>query len=877
MGFLAGLFGRNGKPKPVSAYLPWQAMVAPNAIVQPEGSYQRSYALRGADTTGLTPEVLGARAMQANDVLRRLGGQWMLHIESQRRRVLSLPLVGWPSATSAWIDACRRQQLLISPGAYASQYFCTLTYTPLVQALEQGAQWFLAGDDLGSTLGTKAQSVQDFIAQADYFMSLLSGMLAECRPLTPAETFTYLHTTVTDRWHEVGTLLCWDNLGSQLATSPFWGGVSPAYGDPRLPGTWRLRFLSITGFPHRSMVGVMRALDLAQVEYRWVVRGKGLNKAGQEQFLKRQQHGWGGEHKGVLSSISNKIKGTAIGNEGALDFADDINEARRETWYDLAAYADFTTTIMTWGLTDAEANANAQIIQQAIEDQGFLVKVETDENDAAWLGMQPGNSKDNVNVTPQSMMTLEHLAPGLSTASWRGVERDTWFDEQSGDGLPWLYALSPGNTLLALVNHILHLGHFLLLGATRSGKSTLLNLLRAAWMQYRYAQAMLFDLDGHGRLLTYLLGGYWHDLGAVGQRYAPFQGIEDEGRRALVLEWLLDLLRDFGQATNAIMVSHVGRGLEKLAAQPALKRTMTTLLHILIEQSERATITAQVGHRDADGFANPNAGLMRYVSERYALHKTLDMFTDTGIHKGLFDAPTDDLTSHPIQTFEMRALLDRSSILAPVLRYVLNLHVEPKMSTEAPMLLGFEDAAVAWMASDVHQVGQGMDAKNRQDKIKTYFQTAAKKGVSIGFSTHTLVEVFGGAFGTILQEACPTVFYMPNEDAMKEDIYKIYRRLDLEPPAIQTISQLRRQRDAYITVRGHGQSVVSFPHPPEVLACIARNTKADHARMDRILAEVGRDGFAPAWFRSEGLEEAARFHEEFGDESRTMAGALCGG
>src|SRR5262249_49185224 len=157
-----------------------------------------------------------------------------------------------------------------------------------------------------------------------------------------------------------------------------------------------------------------------------------------------------------------------------------------------------------------------------------------------------------------------------------------------------------------IVNHIRDLGHFFLLGATRAGKSTLLNLLRAAWMQYRNAQAMLFDLDGHGRVLTYLLGGAWHDLGVPGARYAPFQGIDDPLHRALVQEWLLELLTDYGCQRNAMVISHIGKGLSKLAEQPAAVRTMTTLLHILIEQGNTSTDRARAGHRDIHGMSNPD-------------------------------------------------------------------------------------------------------------------------------------------------------------------------------------------------------------------------------------------------------------------------------
>ena len=40
------------------------------------------------------------------------------------------------------------------------------------------------------------------------------------------------------------------------------------------------------------------------------------------------------------------------------------------------------------------------------------------------------------------------------------------------------------HTLFRVVNHLRDVGHFLVLGATGSGKSTLGNWLRAMWLQY---------------------------------------------------------------------------------------------------------------------------------------------------------------------------------------------------------------------------------------------------------------------------------------------------------------------------------------------------------------------------------------------------------
>jgi type IV secretory pathway VirB4 component len=147
------------QPKRVSDMLPWRAMTAPNVVLQKDNGLQRSYAVRGTDTMGRTPEELGAQALRANEVLKRFGGQWMLHSEAQRRRVTALPQSDWQGyAVAAWIDHCRRQQLLVSPGSYETHYFMTTTYRPLPQAAVQGLRWFLYGP--GAQRQTPAQAQQ---------------------------------------------------------------------------------------------------------------------------------------------------------------------------------------------------------------------------------------------------------------------------------------------------------------------------------------------------------------------------------------------------------------------------------------------------------------------------------------------------------------------------------------------------------------------------------------------------------------------------------------------------------------------------------------------------------------------------------------------
>ena len=74
--------------------MPWRSMIAPGVLLQKyRHGLQRSYAVRGPDVMGESPEVQGALMLRANEVLKRLGGRWMLQSEAQRQRVTTLPEV----------------------------------------------------------------------------------------------------------------------------------------------------------------------------------------------------------------------------------------------------------------------------------------------------------------------------------------------------------------------------------------------------------------------------------------------------------------------------------------------------------------------------------------------------------------------------------------------------------------------------------------------------------------------------------------------------------------------------------------------------------------------------------------------------------------
>jgi hypothetical protein len=72
----------------LSDVMPWRFPAAPGVMAHKQThALQRSYRLRGPDLTSEVQEVMGALMLQANNVFKRLRGQWTVHCEAQRDRV----------------------------------------------------------------------------------------------------------------------------------------------------------------------------------------------------------------------------------------------------------------------------------------------------------------------------------------------------------------------------------------------------------------------------------------------------------------------------------------------------------------------------------------------------------------------------------------------------------------------------------------------------------------------------------------------------------------------------------------------------------------------------------------------------------------------
>ena len=184
-------------------------------------------------------------------------------------------------------------------------------------------------------------------------------------------------------------------------------------------------------------------------------------------------------------------------------------------------------------------------------------------------------------------------------------------------------------------------------------------------------------------------------------------------------------------------------------------------------------MSANSGRIDAQGISHPDLDLKALAVLQLSIRQMLHQFALGGEYDGIFDGNVDVLGQHPVQTFELRSLLQRPRLVGPVLGYVFP-EIERQMRTDAPMFLLLDDAAVTWLTPERGAHDQPDIRRKLEQRCRDWLMTTRKKNVSLGFSTHRLSQVFSSALGPLLEEGCPSRFFLPMTAAMEPAIAEIY-------------------------------------------------------------------------------------------------------
>lgn len=786
-------------PRKLTGHLPWAALVGPGVVLNKDGSFQTTIRVRGPDLDSSTPHELMATRAKLNNVLRRLGSHWCIHVDATRRYAMSYPESPFPNPVAAAIDQERKRAFTTEAQHFESHYHLTLTYLPPPESTRTLSSLFLERPQSAQNDEVAYQNYYEhFRGHVDQIVSLLAGFMPEVQRLDDAQTLTYLHGCISDRRIELSVPEVPFYLDEMLTDRHFSGGLSPRLGDQYL------KTISVRAYINRTLPCLLDRLNELPLEYRWVGRYLPLDKADATRHFDKLRRQWFAKRKGMWILLKEAItkQESRLEDTDSLNKAQDVDDALQELGSDDCAFGYFTLTITVWDAQEDLAIEKARMVQQVVDGVGLVSHIEDFNAVEAWLGSLPGHAYADVRRPLISSLNVCDLIP--LSAIWAGPERNGFLD-----GPALIQTATKGSTPFRLSLHQGDVGHTLIAGPTGAGKSTLLNLLACQFLRYPSARVYIFDKGASCRAMTYAMGGQFYDIGGDHNDlcFQPLAAIDDPIELAWAQDWILDLLyRERIPITPAVK-QELWSALANMVTMPARQRTLSTL-----------------------------TGLVQEPDMRQALQS----YTLDGPYGRLLDADTDGLADGLWQAFETEHLMQSKNALLPVLTYLFH-RLEQRFSDGgAPTLLILDEA---WL-----YLTESLFAA----KIREWLKVLRKKNVSVLFATQSLSDIADSAIAPAIVENCLTRIFLPNASAMEDRTRKIYEAFGLNERQLAIVQQSVPKKEYYYRGRD-GHRLFELGLGELALTFCAAGRPQDQARITRILQEYGPEKFAANYLCDLGL------------------------
>jgi type IV secretion system protein VirB4 len=790
------------RPAGLADFLPWAALIAEGVVLNKDGSFQRTARFRGPDLDSATPAELVGVTARLNNALRRLGSGWAIFVEAQRVAAQTYPHSTFPDPASALVDLERQDAFEEAETHFESCYFLTFVWLPPAEDASRIEGWLYEGR--AQTGVDPWELLRRFVDRTDRVLQLVEGFMPEVAWLDNTETLTYLHSTISTRQQRVRVPETSMHLDVLLADEPLAGGL-----EPRL-GSHHLRTLTVVGFPTATHPGILDELNRLAFPYRWSTRAILLDKTEAVKLLTRIRRQWFAKRKSIAAIVKEVMTNEAstLVDSDAANKAVDADLALQELGSDDVGEAYVTATVTVWDEDSGLAAEKLRLVEKVIQGRDFTCMPEGVNALEAWLGSLPGHAYANVRQPPLSTLNLAHMIP--LSAVWAGPERDEHFKAP-----PLLFGKTEGATPFRLSLHVGDVGHTLIVGPTGAGKSVLLALMAMQFRRYPENQIFAFDFGGSIRAAALAMGGNWHDLGgsiSTGTSNSvslqPLARIDESTECAWAAEWIAALLAKEGVTIDPAAKELVWSTLASLASSPVAERTITGLAVLL---------------------------------QSTALKQALQPYCVGGPSGRLLDAEAEQLGTASVQAFETEGLIG-SSAAAAVLTYLFH-RIEACLDGRPTLLIIDE----GWLVLD--------DAAFAQ-QLREWLKTLRKKNASVVFATQSLSDIGNSAIAPAIVESCPTRVFLPNERAIEPQITAIYRQFGLNDRQIEIVARAIPKRDYYCQSR-RGNRLFELGLGPVALAFCAASSKADHAAIEWLLAEHGRENFTGSWLIDHGLAWAA--------------------
>lgn len=351
---------------------------------------------------------------------------------------------------------------------------------------------------------------------------------------------------------------------------------------------------------------------------------------------------------------------------------------------------------------------------------------------------------------------------------------------------------SAHGTLYYLNLHSGEVAHTLILGATGSGKSFLLNFLLQSLQKYE-PRVFIFDLGASYETLTRVFGGSYLNVGLKNPGFTinPFS-LEPTDEN---LNFLYLFIK--------VLIESPGRyeltPLDERALFVAIERVYK-LPPALRKLSNFASILGPLGER-------------------------LDRWTGSGQFGYLFDNAEDTLNFSRLQTFNFDGWSDYPDVLEPLLFYVLN---RASQEIEKP-----ENAAI-FKAFVIDEAWIFLKNRTIRDWITRAEKTWRKKNAAMVLATQSLVELAASEMLGIVNESCPAKIFLANPNMDRKFYAEVFKLNDTELEMAESLVPRR----GLLLKQPHGSKLLRL-EVDSLTYWIATNNSRDNLRKQEYFSRFG--------------------------------------
>jgi type IV secretion/conjugal transfer VirB4 family ATPase len=408
----------------------------------------------------------------------------------------------------------------------------------------------------------------------------------------------------------------------------------------------------------------------------------------------------------------------------------------------------------------------------------------------AWLSIVPGNSAYNLRrlaILETNLADLSFLFttdPGEPTS--RNLHRQSLAVFETRSQTPYSYNL-----------HLDDVGHTLVLGATGSGKSFLLNFLVTHLQQYDPFTIVL-DLGHSYRKLATLLEGSYLELGLrqQGVTINPFDLNAPTPEQLHFLHAFTKVLLegDDGYRLSDLEDRETYEAVENLFVLDRGQRRLFTLANLL-----------------------PRALAAR-------MHK----WVEGGRYAALFDNPRDTLTLDRLQVFDFESMRAYPSLLEPLLFYVLHRVSERVLDSQETRTLKICVMDEAWRLIQ-HPI------------LKAYLQEALKtwrkRNAAVLLATQSIEDFASVDLLRTVVESCPTKLLLANPSFDRQEYAELFQMNEAE---LELLAGLTPRQQVLLKRPGFGKVLTLRVDPKSYW--IYTNTPIENERVAELLREYGFAG-----------------------------------